>query len=96
MQGPVVDAVELIVARDNPLLAALDIDLVDRRQKVPRVDELVDFAPVERNCLGGVTAAINDCGNAALTANAAGGPLAACAAHRGRERLCLGHSGILI
>ena len=77
MQGPVGDPVELIVARDHPLLAALDIDLEDRRQKMPGVDELVDFAPFERNRLGGVAAAIYDGGNAALTANAAGGPLAA-------------------
>ena len=47
MDRRVLDAVELVIARDHPLLAASDVDLEDRGQEVARVDVLVGLAVVE-------------------------------------------------
>ena len=87
MDRPVGDDVELIVARQNALLAAIDLKLEDRGEEVAGVDELVDVLVVDRNRLGFHAAAIDDGGNAAFATNGAGGPLACPAARHGRELL---------
>ena len=87
MQRRVLDDVELVVARDHPLLLAADIKLEDRGEEVAGIDELVCRLGVERNRLGGLAAPVNHCRYAAFTAYAAGGPLACPTANRGRELL---------
>ena len=87
MDRPVGDDVELIVARQDTLLAAVDVELENRGQEVAGVDELVELLEVDRNRLGLFAAAINDAWNAAFATNRAGGPLAYPAARHGRELL---------
>ena len=81
------DRVELVVARQHALLAALDVDLEDRGQELTRIDELVEVFEVDRDRLGRLAAAIDDSRNAAFATNGAGGPLANPAARHGRELL---------
>ena len=85
MQRPVVDDVELVVARQHALLAAFNVELEDRRQEVPGVDVLVEFFEIDRNRFRFFAAAINNAGYAGLATNGAGGPLACPATRHGRE-----------
>ncbi len=95
MNRPVGDDVELVVARQDPLLPPLDFEIEDRGQKVPGEDELVDVLVVDRDRLGFGAAAIDDGGNAAFATNGAGGPLACPAARHGRELLDRCHDDVL-
>ena len=52
MNRPVGHDIELIVARQNPLLAPIEFELEDRGQEVAGVDELVDVLVVNRDRLG--------------------------------------------
>ena len=52
MRREILDDVELIVARDGALPLAVDVELEDRREEVPRKDELGDLAQVEREGVG--------------------------------------------
>ena len=81
------DDVELIVARQNALLAAADVELEDRGQEVAGVDELVELLEIDRDRLRLLAAAINYAGYAAFATNGAGGPLACPATRHGRELL---------
>ena len=96
MNRPVGDDVELIVARQNALLAAFHLELEDGRQKSAGVNELVDVLVVDRDRLGLHAAAIDDGGNAAFATNGAGGPLACPAARHGRELLDRCHDDVLV
>src|SRR3984885_1852458 len=89
------DDVELIVARQNPLLAPVEFELEDRGQKVAGKDELVDAFEVDRDRLGFDAAAIDDGWNAAFAATGAGGPLACPATRHGRELLDRCHDDVL-
>ena len=95
MSRPVGDDVELIVARQNPLLPPVDFEFEDRGQEVAGVDELVDVLVVDRDGLGFRAAAIDDGWNAAFATNGAGGPLACPAARHGRELLDRCHDDVL-
>src|SRR3984885_12214413 len=95
MNRPVGDDVELIVARQNPLLAPFDFELEDRGQEVSREDELVDVLEIDRNRLGFDAAAIDDGWNTAFATNGAGGPLACPATRHGRELLDRCHDDVL-
>ena len=79
--------VELVVARQHALLAALDVDLEDRGQELARIDELVEVFVVDRDRLGRLAAAVDDSRYAAFATNGAGGPLANPATRHGRELL---------
>src|ERR1700731_1275441 len=87
----ILDRIELVVARDNALLGTAQVELEDRGQKMPGVDELVDFTKIEGNGLGSVSAPVDHAWNAAFTANMAGGPLAYPCARCGRDSFCRGH-----
>ena len=87
MQRPVGDDVELIVARQHPLLAARDVEFENRRQEMAGVNELVELLEIDRNRLGLFAAAIDYTRYAAIAANRAGGPLADPVARHGRELL---------
>ena len=95
MNRPVGDDIELVVARQNPLLAPVEFEFEDRGQEVAGVDELVDVLVVDRDRLGSGTAAIDDGWNAAFATNGAGGPLAYPAARHGRELLDRCHDDVL-
>ncbi len=95
MHRPVGHYVELIVAREDALLAAVHLELEYGRQKVARINELVDVLEVDRDRLGLHAAAIDDGGNAAFATNGAGGPLACPAARHGRELLDRCHDDVL-
>src|SRR5580693_9260536 len=95
MNRPVGDDVELIVARQNALLAPFHLELEDGRQKSAGVNELVDVLVVDRDRLGLHAASIDDGGNAAFATNGAGGPLACPAARHGRELLDRCHDDVL-
>ena len=95
MNRPVGDDIELIVARQNPLLAPIEFELEDRGQEVAGVDELVDVLVVDRDRLGFDAAAIDDGWNTAFATNGAGGPLACPAARHGRELLDRCHDDVL-
>src|SRR5438309_2766792 len=96
MQRSVLDDVELVVARDRPLLLAFDLDLENGRQEFALINQVVERPMIERDRLRGLAPAIDDARNTTFTANATGGPLAAPATHRGRELLCLGHCDVLL
>ena len=87
MHGTVGDDVELIVARQHPLLAAFNFEIEDRGQEVAGVDVLVELFEIDRNRFRFFAAAINDAGYAGLATNGAGGPLACPATRHGRELL---------
>src|SRR3984893_13073421 len=95
MERPILDGIELVIAGNDPLLSAAHIELKDRGQEMPGVDQLVQFAVVERDRRGGIAAPVDHAGNSALTAHAPGGPLACPLARRGGEGFCSGHSGVL-
>src|SRR6201995_4248741 len=95
MNRAVGDDVELVVARQNPLLAPVEFELEDRGQEVAGVDELVDVLKVDRDRLGFDAAAIDDGWNAAFATNGAGGPLAYPAPRQGRELLDRCHDDVL-
>src|SRR5580704_17743708 len=95
MKRLVLNGIELVIARDGPLLGAGHIELEDRGQEMPGVDQLVKFAIVERDRRGGIAAPVDHAWNTACTAHAAGGPLACPFARGGREGFRSGHSGVL-
>src|SRR5258708_38719517 len=76
MHRPVGDDVELIVARQDPLLAPLDLELENRGQEVSRKDELVDVLEFDRDRLRVSSAPIDDGWNAPSSTHAPGRPLA--------------------
>ena len=92
----VLDDVELIIARNGALGLAVDFEFEDRRQEVPREDELGHGSRVERERRRRLSATIEHGGRAAFTACAAGGPLACPTANRGREFFGLGHCLVLL
>ena len=49
MKRLILDGIELVIARNDPLLGAAHIELEDRGQEMPGVDQLVQFAIVERD-----------------------------------------------
>src|ERR1700719_51034 len=95
MKRLVLNGIELVIARDGPLLGAAHIELEDRGQEMPGIDQLVQFAIVERDRHGGVAAPVDDAWNAAFTAHAAGGPLACPVARRGVKGFRPGHLSVL-
>src|SRR6195256_4493429 len=95
MKRPILDGIELVIARNDPLLGAGHIELEDRGQEMSSIDQFVQFAIVERDRRGGIAAAVDHARNTAFTAHAPGGPLACPLARRGREGFCCGHSGVL-
>src|SRR5580704_17245748 len=95
MKRLVLNGIELVIARDGPLLGAAHVELEDRGQEMPGVDQLVQFAIVERDRRGGIAAPVDHAWNTALTAHAAGGPLACPGARHGVQDFCPGHLGVL-
>src|ERR1700730_6819239 len=95
MKRPILDGIELVIARNDPLLSAAHVELEDRGQEMPGVDQLVQFAVVERDRRGGIAATVDHAWNTAFTAHAPGGPFACPLARRGRQGFCSGHSGVL-
>src|ERR1700719_3147855 len=95
MKRLVLNGIELVIARDGPLLSAAHIELEDRGQEMPGVDQLVQFAIVERDRRGGIAAPVDYAWNAAFAAHAACGPLACPIAHRGVKSSRSGHLSVL-
>ena len=87
MQRLVGDDIELIIARQNALFLARNVEFENRREKMPGVDQLVDFLIINRDRLRRLAAAIDYTRYAALATNRTGGPLAAPTARHGRELL---------
>src|ERR1700730_2442180 len=94
MKRLILDGIELVIARNDPLLGAAHIELEDRGQEMPGVDQLVQFAIGERDRRGGIAAPVDHAWNTAFTAHAAGGPLACPVAHRGVKSYRSGHLGV--
>ena len=74
--GMVAHGIELEVARDHPVLGAVDLDVVDGGQEPAGKDALAQFGIVERDGERRLVAAVDDAGHAARATFGPGGPLA--------------------
>ncbi len=77
MQRQVADGVELEVSRNDAVLHAVDLDVVDGGEKAPGIDALVQFLIIHRDRKRFFAVAIDDAGYAACATLRPGGPLAA-------------------
>jgi hypothetical protein len=86
VQRVVLHRVELKVARDDAMLHAINLKLVDRGQEPSGIDALAELGIVERNRQRRLLIAVNHSGYAARATLRPGGPLAG---PRTRRRLQL-------
>jgi len=54
MQRQVADGVELEVARDDAMLHALDFDVMNGGEKMPRINTVAQIGVIERDRSGGL------------------------------------------
>jgi hypothetical protein len=76
VQRIVAHRIELEVARDNPVLLAVELEVVDRGQEPPSVDLLPQIGIVERNGDRGLGIAVDNAWYLASATLRPGGPLA--------------------
>ncbi len=74
--------IELEVARNDPMLGAIDVELVDRGEEAPRIDAAPELFMLDRDAQRGFVVAIDDAGHAAGPALGPRRPLAGARAHR--------------
>ena len=86
VQRQVAHRIELEIARNDAVLGAVDLDVVNGGQEVPGIDALAQLVMVERDGQRRLVVAIDDAGHAAGATLGPGGPLAA---PRTRHRLDL-------
>ena len=96
VEREVLHRVELVVARKNARLLALDVDLELRGQEVTREDQLVGGLVIERNGDWCFAAAVDHGGDATLTTNGACGPLATLRPLRSLDLLHCGRHGCIL
>src|SRR4029079_1881446 len=82
MHGRVLHRVELEVARDDAMLFAVELDVIDRGEEMAGIDALADFRMIERDADWGLVVAVNNARHAAGATLGPGGPLAALRACR--------------
>src|SRR5262249_60329116 len=70
------DRIELIIARDHAMLGAIDLEIVQRGEKVARIDALTDLVAVERNGERRLVVAVDHARHTAGATFCPGGPLA--------------------
>ncbi len=95
MDRQVTHGIELEVARDHPVLLAVDLDVVDAGQEPAGEDALAQFGIVEGDGERRLVATVDDAGHAALATNGPGGPLAGPWAHRRLDVLGGRHVSVL-
>ena len=76
MQRQIADRVELEIARDDAVLHAVDLDVVNGGEKMPGIDALAQIGVIERDRQRRLAVAIDDSGYAAGATFCPGGPLA--------------------
>src|SRR5262249_22006680 len=59
VNGQILDRVELKVARDHPVLGAVDIEIVDGGEKAAGIDALLELGMIDRDVQGRFTIAVN-------------------------------------
>ena len=77
MQRQIAHGIELEIAGNDAVLHAVDLDVVNGREKMPGIDALVQIGVVERDRQRRLAVAIDDSGYAAGATFCPGGPLAA-------------------
>ena len=77
MHRKVFDRVELEVARDNPMLGAVHIDIVKRGQKAPSVDTMAQFIVIDQDHERGFVLSVDHARHFAGATRSPSGPLAA-------------------
>src|SRR5262249_21296319 len=86
VHGQVLYRVELEVARDDPLLAAIDVELIDAGEKAAGIDALLEIGVINRNVERRLAVAVDNARHAAGATLRAGRALAG---PRPRRRLHL-------
>src|SRR5262249_43768841 len=76
VQRHVAHGIELEIARDDAVLYAVDLNLMDGGEEAAGIDALAQFGVVERNRQWRLAIAIDDAGDAASATLGPGGPLA--------------------
>src|SRR5690606_29212415 len=71
MQRLVRNRIELVVARDDPVLLAIDVERDDTGEEAARIDALHRFLEGERDGDGGLLVAIDDSRDESLTTHSA-------------------------
>ncbi len=96
VQRQVADGIELEVARDHAVLHAVNLDVMDGRQKMTGIDAVAQIGVIERDRQRRLAVAVDDSGNAARTTLGPGGPLACPRARRRLDQIDGRHDGILV
>ena len=76
MHRQIAHRIELEVARDNPVLGALDVEIVDRGEEAARIDAVLELIMVDRDGERGLVVAVDDAGHAPGPTLGPRGPLA--------------------
>src|SRR5690349_19734172 len=76
MQRHIAHRIELEIARDDAVLFAIHLDLMDGREEAARIDALAQIGIIERNRQRRLAVAIDNSGYAAGATLGPGGPLA--------------------
>src|SRR5262249_40567784 len=76
------DRIELKIARDHPMLGAVDLELVDAGEKAPGIDALPELGVIDRDIHRRLAVAVDHAGYAAGSTLCPGGPLAGPCARR--------------
>jgi hypothetical protein len=83
----VLHRVELEIARNHPVLGAVDVELVDGGEEPARIDALLELGVIDRDRDRGLVVAVDHAGDAAGATLGTGGPLAGPRARRRLELL---------
>ena len=86
MDGKVLHRIELEVARNDAVLGAVDVEVVDRGEEVSGIDALLELGMVDRDVERRLAVAVDHARHAAGATLCPGGPLAG---PRARRRLHL-------
>ena len=95
VQWVVADRIELEVARDDAVLLAVDLKVIDRGQKPAGIDLLPQVGVIERNGDGGLGIAVDHTWYSASATLRPGGPLACLRTRRRLDFLDGRHDSIL-
>ena len=96
MQRQVAHGVELEIARNDAVLHAVHLDVVNGGEEMAGIDALAQIGVIERNRQRRLAVAIDDSGNAAGATLGPGGPLACPRARRRLDQIDGRHDGILV
>src|SRR5262249_1491032 len=96
MQRQIAHGIELEVARDDAVLHAVDLDVMNGGEEVPGVNALAQFVIIKRDRQRRLAVAIDDSGDAAGTTFGPGGPLACPRTRLRLDRLDGSHDGSFV